>query len=176
MILGDRDLKYYLEKRRIVVEPITNETIHENGMDFRIGNEIVRFNETDKIFESGDKNNFDEFFKIEKGDSFIIQPHEHLLLTTKEYIKLPDDMIVFVNLKSSLARMGIFIPPTVIDAGFEGNVTIEVLGSKFPVRLKENMRFIHLIFARTLSPVEYPYKGKYQSQKGVTMTKTDNMF
>ncbi|MGC8572227.1 MAG: dCTP deaminase [Candidatus Micrarchaeia archaeon] len=176
MILGDRDLKYYIEKRRIVVDPITPETIHENGMDFRIGNEIVRFKDTEKVFESGNENDFNEFFKVEKGSSFIIQPHEHALLTTKEYIRLSDDVMAFVNLKSSIARMGISVPPTIVDAGFEGNITIEVIGSKFPIRLKENLRFIHLIFARTLTPVEHPYKGKYQGQKGVTLTKTENMF
>ena len=170
MILGDRDLKYYLEKGWIVVDPLREDSVRENGIDLRIGGEIARFVETsEKVF---DPDNPDySLFKIEKGDEFIIHPYEHVLLVTEEYIKLPNDVMSFVNLRSSFARLGLFIPPTIVDAGFEGQLTIEVVGSSFPVKLKRGTRFLHLIFAKTLTPVENPYHGKYQGQKGVTVPK-----
>ena len=175
MILGDRDLKYFLEKGYIGVDPITDNTIHENGMDFRIGSEIVRYKKTDKVYEAIGQNNAEDFFEVEKADSFILYPHEHVLMVTEEKIKMPNDMIAFATLKSSIARMGLYIPPTVIDAGFEGDITIEISGSEFPVRLNRGMRFLHIIFAKTLTPVEKPYSGKYQGQRGVTMPKTHNL-
>ena len=169
MILGDRDLKYYLEKEWIKIEPLQKDTVRENGIDLRVGNEIARFIKTDKVF---DPDNPDpSLFQIEKGEEFIIYPYEHVLLTTEEYVKLPTDIIAFVNLRSSFARLGLLVPPTIIDAGFEGQVTIEVVGSSFPVKLRRGTRFIHLIFARTLTPVEHPYQSKYQGQKGVTLMK-----
>jgi len=79
--------------------------------------------------------------------------------------------MAFVNLRSSFARLGLLIPPTIVDAGFEGQLTIELIGSSFPVKLKKGTRFLHLIFDRTLTPVEYPYRSKYQGQRGVTLTK-----
>jgi len=158
-----------LEKGWIIIDPLKGDTIRENGVDLRVGGEIARFINTDKVF---DPDNPDySFFKIEKGDEFIINPYEHVLLVTEEYIKLPNDIMAFVNLRSSFARLGLLIPPTIVDAGFEGQLTIEVVGSSFPVKLKRGTRFIHLIFARTLTPVEYPYKNKYQGQKGVTLMK-----
>jgi len=169
MILGDRDLKYYIEKGWIKIDPLQDDTIRENGVDLRIGKEIARFVKTDKIF---DPDNPDpSFFSIERGEEFIIQPYEHVLLTTEEFVQLPPDTMAFVNLRSSFARLGLIIPPTIIDAGFEGQVTIEVVGSSFPIKLKAGTRFIHLIFARTLTPVEHPYQSKYQGQKGVTLMK-----
>ncbi|MFP3189571.1 MAG: dCTP deaminase, partial [Sulfolobaceae archaeon] len=52
MILGDRDLKYYLEKRWIVIDPLREDSVRENGIDLRIGEEIARFEETqDKVFD-----------------------------------------------------------------------------------------------------------------------------
>ena len=161
MVLGDRDLKYYLEKGWIIIDPLKEDTIRENGVDLRVGGEIARFINTDKVF---DPDNPDySFFKIEKGDEFTIHPYEHVLLVTEEYIKLPNNIMAFVNLRSSFARLGLLIPPTIVDAGFER--------SSFPVKLKRGTRFLHLIFARTLTPVEYPYKSKYQGQRGVTLTK-----
>jgi len=169
MVLGDRDLKYYLQKGWIVIDPLKEDSIRENGIDLRIGGEVARFISTDKVF---DPDNPDySFFKIQKGDEFIINPYEHVLLTTEEYIRLPNDVMAFVNLRSSFARLGLLIPPTIVDAGFEGQLTIELVGSSFPVKLKRGTRFLHLIFARTLTPVEYPYKSKYQGQKGVTLAR-----
>ncbi|MDT7861459.1 MAG: dCTP deaminase [Saccharolobus sp.] len=169
MILGDRDLKYYIEKGWIKIEPLSQDTIRENGVDLRIGNEIARFRKTDKVYDCNSR--LEDFFIKEISDEFIINPHEHVLLTTEEYVKLPNDIMAFVNLRSSFARLGLFIPPTIVDAGFEGQLTIEVIGSEFPIKLKRGMRFLHLIFARTLTPVENPYHGKYQGQKGVTLPK-----
>ncbi|AWR94342.1 dCTP deaminase [Acidianus brierleyi] len=170
MILGDRDLKYYLEKGWIIIDPLNSDSIRENGVDLRVGDQIARFKNTNKIFTL-DENDINEFFIIEKGTEFIINPQEHVLLTTKEMIKLPSDVMAFVNMRSSFARLGLFVPPTIVDAGFEGQVTIEVLGSAFPIKIKEGTRFIHLIFAKTLTPVENPYHGKYQGQKGVTLAR-----
>jgi len=169
MILGDRDLKYYLEKGWIVISPLTQDTIRENGVDLRVGGEIARFKKTDEIYEI--EKDPRSFYEIEKGDEFIIYPNEHVLLVTEEYVKLPNDVMAFVNLRSSFARLGLIIPPTIVDAGFEGQLTIEVLGSAFPVKIKRGTRFLHLIFARTLTPVENPYHGKYQGQQGVTLPK-----
>jgi len=169
MVLGDRDLKYYLQKGWIIVDPLKEDSIRENGIDLRVGGEIARFLCTDKVF---DPDNPDySFFEVQKGDEFIINPYEHVLLVTEEYIKLPNDIMAFVNLRSSFARLGLLIPPTIVDAGFEGQLTIELIGSSFPVKLKKGTRFLHLIFDRTLTPVEYPYKSKYQGQKGVTLIK-----
>ncbi|MEM3377236.1 dCTP deaminase [Metallosphaera sp.] len=169
MILGDRDIKSYLEKGLIKIDPLSEDTIRENGVDLRIGNEIARFKKGG-VFDP-DKDNISNFIEKEIGDEFIINPHEHVLLTTKEYVKLPNDVIAFVNLRSTFARLGLFIPPTIVDAGFEGELTIELVGSELPMKLKHGMRFIHLIFAKTLTPVERPYKGKYQNQRGVTISK-----
>jgi len=167
MILSDRDLKYYLEKEWIKIVPYSEEIVRENGVDLRIGNHFARLKKTDKVFEPDD--NIEDFYEIVDSYEIVIQPHEHLLMETLEYIELPNDIMAFVNLRSTYARLGISIPPTIIDAGFKGQLTIEIIGSEFPVRLATGERFLHLIFAKTLSPVEKPYHGKYQYQRGVTL-------
>jgi dCTP deaminase len=75
----------------------------------------------------------------------------------------------FVNLRSSYARIGLTIPPTIVDANFEGQLTIELVGGDFPVKLYAGDRFLHVVFARLSSIVEKPYSGKYQGQKGVRL-------
>ena len=172
MILGDRDLKYYIEKGRIVVEPFDPEIVRENGIDLRIGGQIARLRRTGRVLDTANPpEDLSEFYVVEEGESFIIYPGERVLLTTLEYLKLPEDIMAFVELRSSFARTGLTMPPTIIDAGFEGNVTLEIHGSSFPIKIYRGQRFAHVIFARTLSPVERPYRGRYQGQRGVTLPK-----
>ena len=169
MILGDRDLKYYLEKGLVKIVPFSDEIIRENGIDLRIGSRFARLKKTHEVFES--IKNVEKFYDIVYSNDIIIYPHEHLLMTTMEYIELPNDVMAFVNLRSTYARLGLSIPPTIVDAGFKGQLTIEVIGSEFPIKLESGQRFLHLIFARTLTPVEKPYNGKYQNQQDVTLPK-----
>ena len=167
MILSDRDLKYYLEKGIIFIRPFSDEIVRENGIDLRIGNQFARLKNTNKVFRPGD--NVEDFYEIVNSNEIIVQSHEHLLMTTLEYIELPNDIMAFVNLRSTYARLGISIPPTIVDAGFKGNLTIEIVGSEFPIKLGAGQRFLHLIFAKTLTPVEKSYHGKYQYQTNVTL-------
>ena len=172
MILGDRDLKYYIEKKRIVIEPFDDEIIRENGVDLRLGNQVARLRRTSITLDSSNPpEDLSPYYAIEESDEILIAPGEVVLLTSLEYLKLPEDIMAFVELRSSFARLGLLMPPTIIDAGFEGNVTLEVHGSAFPVLLRRGQRFAHIIFARTLSPVESPYRGRYQGQRGVTLPK-----
>lgn len=170
MILGDRDLKYYLERGFIKVEPYDPTIIRENGLDLRLGSDIARLKRSNKPVDTRSNDNPpEEYYSMERGESFIIGANERVLLTTLEYVKLPEDLMAFVNLRSSYARLGLTIPPTIVDSGFEGNITIEVVGSTFPIKLYAGDRFIHLIFARVSSPVERPYRGVYQGQRGVRL-------
>ncbi|MEM4438969.1 MAG: dCTP deaminase, partial [Pyrobaculum sp.] len=87
-------------------------------------------------------------------------------LTTEEYVKMPDDVVGLANLRSTLARYGLVIPPTVVDAGFEGNITIEVVNeSPNTIVLKRGMRFLHLILVKAEGRALY--QGAYQGQRGV---------
>ena len=85
---------------------------------------------------------------------------------TKEHIWMPNDLMAFVQLRSTWARKGFMIPPTVIDAGFSGMITLEIASfAAQPLPIGE--RFAHVIFAKLCSP-SAPYDGKYQHQTGIT--------
>lgn len=175
MILSDVELIRHIEEKLLIVEPFDLEIVKENGLDLRIGHEIAR------IIESGDvidirRPEFEKFYRrAEVGDDgFIIYPNERMLVTTLETITLPNDLMSFCELRSTFARLGISIPPTIVDAGFSGNLTIELLGGAAPVRLYPGTRFLHLVFAKLSSPVKRPYRGKYYRQKGVTLPRVEN--
>ena len=168
MILSDFDLWNYIRSGRLRIEPFSDDIVRENGLDLRIGGTIARFNRNSEIFDTKSSDARD-FYHFEEGESFVVNPGEHVLLHTSEYLALPKDLMGFVNLRSSYARIGLTIPPTIIDANFEGELTIELVGGDFPVRLYRGERFLHVVFARLSSIVEKPYTGRYQGQRGVRL-------
>ncbi|OYT39435.1 MAG: dCTP deaminase [Desulfurococcales archaeon ex4484_58] len=176
MILSDWDIRVYIEKKLLVIDPLFPDTIRENGVDLRFGNQFCRFKKYRDVVVDTKKDPVTdvlECIEVDDEEGFTIQPLEHILATTLEWVELPDDLIGFVNLRSTFARYSLYIPPTVVDAGFKGQLTIEVIGGSVPVKVYPKQRFLHLIFARTSSPVYKSYSGKYQSQKGVTPPRPD---
>ncbi len=176
MILSDFDLENMIRSKRIVITPFKKETIRENGIDLRLSDEIGRHNpERDESFvvDPSNKEHVNNEYVLEKNKKGnIIRPHEQVLMSTMEFIKMPDNLMGFVEQRSTWARHGLMLPPTIIDAGFAGNITLEVFNaSSHGILLRPGMRFAHVIFAATLNRVKNDYKGEYLGQRGVKVPK-----
>jgi len=174
LALSDFDLENYLKTRRLVIEPVHPDTVRENGVDLRVGESIARMRETDQLLDTRAEIDTRLFYDIVKGDEFVIRPREKVLICTMEYMELPAELMGFVELRSTFARCGLMLPPTIIDGGFKGQVTLEVEGSSFPVKLYKGDRFAHIVFLKLVSPIGKPYAGKYQGQRGVTLPRFDS--
>ncbi|RLE82892.1 MAG: dCTP deaminase [Thermoprotei archaeon] len=173
MILSRYDILKLIETGELVIEPLNEEIIRENGIDLSIGNEVAFLLNNPSPLDPEEISDVDlsKYYFVQRLDGdFIIQPYMKVLLSTLEYIKMPNDILGFVELRSTFARLGLSIPPTIIDAGFEGQITLEVHGGAFPVKLRKGLRFAHIVFAKLTSKTT-PYRGKYQGQRGVTLPK-----
>lgn len=171
MILGDQDIRRLLRSGDLTIDPLDPEIIRENGLDLRLGRGYCRFKQAIKPLDSRNPGDPSDYYECGEADTIIVPPHEHMLLHTIEYIRLPPDIAGLVNLRSTWARTGIYIPATVVDAGFEGQLTIEVIGSSFPVKLYPGDRFLHLVLVKLQTPAKNPYQGTYKGQTGVRLPK-----
>ena len=167
MILTKSEIEKLIESGKLVVEPIFSDTIRENGLDLRIGNEYAIYAFEGSVIDPCQLDDLSDHFRVVKADGkIVIPPRNFVLLTTLEYVKLPENVVGLCNLRSTLARLGLSIPPTVVDAGFEGNLTIEVVNnSPNTIVLKTGIRFLHLILVECKG--EAKYLGKYLGQRGV---------
>ena len=111
-------------------------------------------------------------------DHFIIHPGQFILAHTLEYIKLPTYLAARLEGRSSLARLGIIIHSTggFIDAGFEGQLTLEMTNiNKVPVKLYPGMKIAQIAFEILDKEAERPYnqriESKYNKQRGPTLSK-----
>lgn len=114
-----------------------------------------------------------------KHNDYVLNPNEFILGSTFEKVKLPSTVSAFFDGKSGLGRKGIgtHITAGFIDAGFEGNVTLEIKNnSDKQFRLSEGMLIGQLIFFELKSECMRPYgsdglNNHYQNSEGTILSK-----
>ena len=179
MILSDRDIKAVIASGRVRVTSPKSETliqhIHASSMDLHLGN-VFKIYEHSKFAVLDPKNpesfrNNMRTITIEGSDPFMVQPGEFALGVTQESITVPDDLVVRVEGRSSLGRLGIIVHSTAgfVDPGFSGTITLEISNlNRLPVALYPGMRICQIAFVKMSSPAETPYDkkpwSKYQGQ------------
>jgi dCTP deaminase len=167
MILSDGAMKEYLESGKLRVDPLTSEQIQPASIDLRLGNHFLKVDENQI-----DSIRLDEELPYQElvQSEIVIPPHSFLLATTMETVSLPDDLTAFVEGRSSIGRIGLFIQNAGwVDPGFDGTITLELFNAnRLPIRLQAGRRICQLVFARLDRAAEKPYNGKYQHQNRAT--------
>ena len=79
---------------------------------------------------------------------------------------MPDDLVAFVHDKSSWARQGLSLFNTVIEPGWKGFLTLELVNHSISaLHIEAGSPIAQIIFMRLEEPTEAAYTGKYQNQK-----------
>lgn len=168
MILSDKDIRAVIASGRVKVSGFDGPRhIHAASMDLHLSN-IFKVYEHSK-FAVLDPRKMETLHAnmrtivIEGDDPFLVQPGEFILGVTKEKITVPDDLVVRVEGRSSLGRLGILVHSTAgfVDPGFSGTITLEISNvNRLPVALYPGMRICQLAFLTMSSPAETPYDKK----------------
>ena len=175
MMLSGFDINNLVRNNRLVINPFDEEAVRENGVDFKLADEIAHHKifEKEFVLDPSSESDINNSYKISKGvTTFIIRANEQVLLSTLEYIEVPDDIAGFVELRSTWARHGLSVPPTIIDAGFKGNITLEVINNApYDIMLKPKTNFAHIVFNKLNNKTSIPYNGTYSGQRGIKLPK-----
>lgn len=167
MILSDNTIYKMIQNSELKITPLENEQIQPASVDIRLGNTfgVVEDNPSGIITMDSEIK-----YKIIESDTYILLPNQFVLATTMEYFELPDDLTAFVEGRSSLGRMGLFIQNAGwVDPGFKGEITLELYNAnRCAIELKAGRRVGQLVFAKMDAAALNPYNGKYQGQKRAT--------
>ena len=170
MILSDKTIKRMLDEKSLIIEPCAAEQIQPASVDIRLGSTFSVVEDTPSGIIT--LNNEIEYRTI-TTDTYLIMPGQFVLATTMEYFELPDDLTAFVEGRSSLGRMGLFIQNAGwVDPGFKGEITLELFNAnRCAIELRSGRRVGQLVFAQMDEAALNPYRGKYQGQRGATGSK-----
>ena len=109
--------------------------------------------------------------RCDKFEELIVPPQELVLVSTCEWIDVPNNVCCRVEGKSSLGRIGLLTHITAgfIDSGFKGNITLELYNvGKYPIRLHNGCKIAQLVVEKLDDTVENLYSGNYFGQDKVT--------
>ena len=163
MILSDKKIQELLLSNVLEISPLDNSSIQPASVDCKLGEHflIVDDNQTGII-------DFDTELKYREinAKTIILPPKSFILATTLEYIKIPNGYSAFVEGRSSIGRMGLFIQNAGwVDSGFEGRITLELYNANsLPIKLEAGKRVCQLVICQMDQKCERPYNGKYQGQ------------
>jgi dCTP deaminase len=116
------------------------------------------------------------------SDNITLFPGEVILATTREYLKMPRDVVSDLKLKSTLGRLWLNHSLSGwIDCNFQGQVTLELQNlGPYPRKLTAGMRIAQLVFMTMESAPDVAYgekgKGNYQGQTGATKAWSEEFF
>ncbi|MBI3331993.1 dCTP deaminase [Candidatus Peregrinibacteria bacterium] len=186
MILSDRDIRKALETGRVKIDSPQHPSmplragemfqhIHASSMDLRLGNTFKLYEHSKfAVLDPKQPESFHGNMRtitIPDNEPFIVQPGEFVLGVTREHITVPDDLVVRVEGRSSLGRLGIIVHSTAgfVDPGFSGTITLEISNlNRMPVALYPGMRVCQIAFEQMTSKADMPYNlkpnSKYQGQ------------
>ena len=184
MRLCDSDIIAALDDGRIVIEPRPdNRVVSGVSVDLCLGHRFRVFSShaipyidlsgtREQVNQAVEKVMGDEVY-ITAHDTFVLHPGELALGITLESITLPDDLVGWLDGRSSLARLGLMVHVTAhrIDPGWSGNIVLEFFNSgKLPLALRPGMAIGAMSFETLTAPAQRPYTkrddAKYRGQSG----------
>lgn len=106
MILSDKTIKSLLASGQMAITPLDASQIQPASVDFCPGNTF-----SIPLCAAGQAVTMDTHCPYETvtTEQYTIGPGAFVLATTKEYFRLPNNMTAFVEGRSSVGRMGLFI-------------------------------------------------------------------
>lgn len=172
MKLSDVDIEQAIRDGKIQIDPpVTEECIGSFSIDLRLGAVFRTFVPTAAPFI--DLSDSDGIYspsqivmeerRLEEGGKYFLHPGEFALGITRERVKLADDVVGWLDGRSSLARVGLMIHITAhtIDPGWDGQITLEFFNSgRLPLALSPGLRICALTFESLSSRTSRPYGKK----------------
>jgi len=170
MVLSDRTIKEEIEAGRIIIDPYEPKMVQPSSVDVRVDNRFRVFHNAryPYIDVRQPMDDLTELVEVNRDEPFILHPGEFVLGQTLERVRLPDDLVARLEGKSSLGRLGLLIHSTAgfVDAGFEGNLTLELSNvANLPITIYHGMPIGQISFMRMDGPVESPYGSKVAGSK-----------
>lgn len=170
MILSDKTIIEMVDNGTLVIRPLERSQVQPASVDIRLGDTFCVIEDSPTGIVTLDR---EVSCKSIRTDTYLLLPGQFVLATTVEYFELPDDLTAFVEGRSSLGRMGLFIQNAGwVDPGFKGEITLELYNAnRCAIELKAGRRVGQLVFAKMDAPAQNPYRGKYQGQTGATASR-----
>lgn len=186
MLLSDNEIRA-LACSKGLIEPFSEDQLQPCSYDVRLdrGWKTMMPNgqaagSWSSYIDAAERTLFNIEYLEESEDVHILPAGAFALASTVEVVNIPSNLAARFEGKSSLGRLGLttHITAGFIDAGFSGQITLEVKNeTSWPIILRAGMKIGQLCFFRLTSETSRPYGSKeldshYQNQIGPTVARS----
>ncbi len=155
-VLSDRDILYGMQNGHIGITDFSERGLTPNGYDLRVAevsvNGVVYGKDTEVV---------------------KVPPKTMFFVSTIERVRMGDDICGNLWLRTTWIRKGTIAAFGMVDAGFEGTLTLGSYNSSdSELEIPIGERYCQLVFQTMTSASEKSYakrSGHYQGQTGVTL-------
>ncbi|MFA6338515.1 MAG: dCTP deaminase [Candidatus Paceibacterota bacterium] len=190
-VITKRQILEYVKKGEIAFTPNLDKfQLQEHAVDMRLGFTFLipkHWHLTKLGRESLEVSHFNKpnakFFDVvnlKEGQFFDLMPHEFVLVSTLESIKVPTNLMAVLYPRSSTNRKGLSLDLTgIIDSGYEGQLTLPIRNNSHSqiVRLYPGERICQVVFEELTEKVS-PRQSKYHKKEiveGVLLEKKEEV-
>ncbi|ARC54004.1 dCTP deaminase [Candidatus Riesia pediculicola] len=172
----DKDIIQHLKSGKIYISPSPKiEKISGVTVDFHLGNEVRVFQKNNsspcidlgELQQRKDGSYLDEMISkrilLEDHEKILLRPTELIIAITFESLSLTNDIVGWIDGKSSFARFGLMVHVTSnrIDPGWNGKIVLEIINlGKFPLFLRPKMVICAISFEKISGSSLRPYSSK----------------
>lgn len=144
------------------------------GYDISLSDEFKIFR-PERVTEIDPKNKSNDYFEDVRAESVLVPANSYILARTREYFKIPRDILTICFGKSTYARCGLLVNVTPFEPEWEGYATISLSNTTpRPIRVYANEGIAQIIFLEASEVCDISYKdkkGKYQGQQTITLSR-----
>jgi len=166
--LGKQDMVNLIHQGKLIIKPLLSaDQVGQIGIDFRLGYDFLVSIQGREPFINASKNswvggevnrNIRQFFQSTRrqiGETFILHPHQTVLAVSLEYVKIPEDCIFHLFMRSSYSRLGITVS-TIAQPGYTGCLSLELTNNNNnPINLAVGARILQGVLQKISSPSNY---------------------
>jgi dCTP deaminase len=187
-VLTEKEILEHIANSVIVFNPRLDKfQVQAHSVDLRLGFTFlvpktwhVTKNGREQLhmdYYASERPEYFEVVELEKGQFFDLLPGEHILVSSLESVKVPDDLMAVMYPRSSTNRKGISVDQTgIIDSGYEGQLVIPVRNntSSQTVRLYPGERFCQIVFQKLTESVT-ARKSRYHQKDIIEGVDVDSL-
>lgn len=154
MILSDGHITDLIEEGELTIDGFKRENLTPNGYDLTIEEVSV------------------EGRRAETEGRALIPSNTWFVVSTEEYVEFPGGITGELWIRTTWARKGIIPSFGMIDAGFEGDLTLSAFNTCREVEIPIGETFAQIVFHLLSQESDKQYEersGNYQGQRGVNL-------
>jgi len=157
-VLSDVDIIKEIEKKNLVIDPFSQNNLTPNGYDLSVREIMIP-----------------ELIKRVDSGKALLPARMWVAVATLERLKFGPQLVGNCWIRTTFARQGLIPSFGMIDAGFEGTLTLSFFNSSKSDKVLEiGERIAQLVVQRLSSTPSSLYderSGNYQGQERVTLSK-----